>query len=121
MVHLPSIHSVLFSLFSHTFCHGKHDAIQILPWDYIARMQYNILDISYVNYTGLYILDFLCSLFDTIQISTKHQNDLHFIMLCILQQIFHKVRITKFQYIEPVILGTQLMPKILVYIFFIQQ
>ena len=62
------------SFFAHTFFHVKNDAIQILPWDHIAQIQCNILDISYVKHTGLSIFDWLHSAFDTIHKSTKHHD-----------------------------------------------
>ena len=72
-----------FSSFANAFRHVKHDAIQILPWDHIARTQCNILDISYVQHTGLYIFNWLHYVVYTIQTPNEHYDELHLIMFWI--------------------------------------
>ena len=109
---------------SHTFRHGEHDTIQILPLNNIPQMQCNVLDISYIKHTGLSIFDLLHSLFDTIHTSTNHNDELHLIMLWFPLEYFpHHIHtseisyitsnlpsswdLKQFNYLEPVILVTQ--------------
>ena len=89
-----------FSSFSHTFWHGEHDTIHILPRDHIALMQCNILDISYVKHNGLSILYWLQSVFDTIYKSTKSNYYLHMIMLWNpLEYLPHHIHTSEISYV----------------------
>ena len=89
-----------FSSFVHNFCHEYHDAIQILPWNQISRIQCNILDISYVKHNGLSILYWLQSVFDTIYKSTKSNYYLHMIMLWNpLEYLPHHIHTSEISYV----------------------
>ena len=89
-----------FPSFAHIFFHCKHQAIQILPRDHIAQKQCNILDILYVKHTGLSIFYWLNSMFDTIQTSTKYNNEVHLIITWISLKYFpHHIYTSAISYI----------------------